>query len=218
VYVVATDRGRLLLLGRLKVDRIVDQREADRHFSRPVYEAPDHLIGAGTPLRLDHVVPEQIARRIKRESGKRLAIARDRYQVDANSLRTTGRITPASAAMLDSLLDGPIDVPTEGAGVSEGGRYERRHLAIERSRVLHEHALRIHGTDCAVCGFSFAETYGPLGDGFAEVHHLAPLGSLTKRMLVDPVTDVVVLCANCHRMIHREDPPLTPQALQSRMR
>jgi hypothetical protein len=90
VYVVATERGRLLLLGRLDVERVVDQAEAERLLGPDVYEAPDHLIGRGTELRLDRLVPEDIARQIERESGKRLAIDADRYRVDANSLRTTG--------------------------------------------------------------------------------------------------------------------------------
>jgi len=68
-----------------------------------------------------------------------------------------------------------------------------------------------------VCGFSFGTSYGALGDGFAEVHHLAPLGTLTGSVLVDPETDVVVLCANCHRMVHRQDPPLTPDELRAAM-
>jgi len=64
VYVVANQGGQLVLLGRLTVNRIVDQHEADRHFGRRVYEAPDHLLGSGTALRLDRGVPEDIARAI----------------------------------------------------------------------------------------------------------------------------------------------------------
>jgi len=29
------------------------------------------------------------------------------------------------------------------------------------------------------------------------------VSELTDRIKVDPVTDMAVLCANCHRMIHR---------------
>jgi len=214
VYVVATERGRLLLLGRLTVERVIDQREAEEHFGYPVYEAPDHLLGVGTELRLDRLVPENIARAVERESGKRIKIAADSYTVDANSLRATGRITAESAALLDSLLDGIVVVDADLPGEREGKRRESRHMAVERSSVLRSRAFRHHGTDCNVCGFSFAAMYGAIGDGFAEVHHLAPLGSLEREVLVNPTTDVVVLCANCHRMVHREDPPLTPDALR----
>ena len=75
-------------------------------------------------------------------------------------------------------------------------------------------ALRVQGSDCSACGFSSGAVHGPLGAGFAEVHHLASLGSLQADVLVDPLGDVVVLCANCHRMVHREDPPVAPDELQ----
>lgn len=214
VYIVGTEAGRLLLLSRLVVGRVVGQREADRKYGRETYEASDHLIGDGAPLRFDRVVPEDITRQTARESGKRIKIAADAYRVDATSLRRTGRLTEASATLFEQLLDDKIKVAADTAEIREGKRREQRHVAIERSSVLRRLALARQGTDCKVCGFSFGATYGPLGDGFAEVHHLAPLGRLRKEMLVDPVADVVVLCANCHRMAHRENPPLDPDQLR----
>jgi predicted HNH restriction endonuclease len=163
-------------------------------------------------------VPEEIARAIERESGKRIGIASDTYRVDSNSLRATGRITEDSAALFESLLDDTVVIRIDDArGEREGERHERPHMIIERSSRLRARALAGHGTDCRVCGFSFGASYGALGDGFAEVHHLAPLGTLTGSVLVDPEADVVVLCANCHRMVHRRNPPLTPDELQAAM-
>lgn len=214
VYIVGTEAGRLLLLSRLIVDRVVGQGAAERAFGRGTYEASDHLIGDGATLRLDRGVPEDVARRIERESGKRLKISPSAYHVDINSLRRTGRLTEASAALLEGLLDDKMKVVVDIDGISEGKRSERRHMAIERSSALRHLALARQGSDCRVCGFSFGAIYGSVGDGFAEIHHLKPLGSLREEMLVDPVADVVVLCANCHRMIHRDSPPLTPEHLR----
>ncbi len=214
IYIVGTDQGRLLLLARLLVERVVDQPEAERHFGHSVYEAADHLLGAGTAFRLDRVVPEVIARELQRESGKRIKIAGDEYRVDPGALQRTGRITEDSAALLDALLDEKVRIGTDPPpGMHEGKRQERRHWTIERSSALRTLALLRQGTDCRACGFSFGAVYGLVGEGFAEVHHLAPLASLQGEASVDPVTDVAVLCANCHRMVHREDPPLTPDEL-----
>ncbi len=105
VYVVATREGRLLLIGRLMVERVVDQREAERHFGRAVYKARNHLIGTGTPVRLDQEVSEEDARAIERESGRSLKIDPHEYRVQAMSLLSTGRITDASAENLDRLLE-----------------------------------------------------------------------------------------------------------------
>jgi 5-methylcytosine-specific restriction enzyme A len=90
-------------------------------------------------------------------------------------------------------------------------------MIIERSSRLRARALACHRTDCRVYGFSFGASYGALGDGFAEIRHLAPLGTLTGCALVDPEADVVVLCANCNRMVHRRNPPRTPDELQTAM-
>lgn len=104
VYVVGTRDGQLLLLGRLNVERVVGQREAEDFFGYEVYDAPDHLIGTGSVLAIDRLVPEDVVRGIERESGKPIKVDSDPFRVDANSLRTTGRITPESAALLDGVI------------------------------------------------------------------------------------------------------------------
>lgn len=52
------------------------------------------------------------------------------------------------------------------------------------------------------CGFDFERVYGSLGHGFAEVHHLRPLFERDAPS-VTRIEDLAVVCANCHRMIHR---------------
>ena len=41
------------------------------------------------------------------------------------------------------------------------------------------------------------------GKGYIEVHHIRPLSFLDEEVAVDPAEDLVCLCANCHRMMHR---------------
>ena len=53
------------------------------------------------------------------------------------------------------------------------------------------------------CGFNFGEFYGDIGREFIEVHHLVPLSSAGQRE-TNPETDLIVLCANCHRIVHRQ--------------
>jgi hypothetical protein len=55
---------------------------------------------------------------------------------------------------------------------------------------------------CEVCDFDFADFYGPLGEGFAEGHHRVPLSTLTEEYRLR-LSDLAVVCANCHRMLHR---------------
>ncbi len=88
---------------------------------------------------------------------------------------------------------------------TEGGRRVVISARIERDPSLRDAALRIHGTICIVCGFSFGKVYGEWGEGFAIVHHLQALGGETAGQRdTDPATDLVVLCGNCHCMVHRK--------------
>ena len=54
-----------------------------------------------------------------------------------------------------------------------------------------------------ICGFDFELKYGELGKGYIEVHHIKPLFNLDEVVVVNPETDLICVCANCHRMLHR---------------
>jgi len=88
---------------------------------------------------------------------------------------------------------------------TEGGIRVRISKSIERSPRLRQLALDIHGYKCQVCDFDFELTYGYWGKEFAEVHHIKPLSELKgEDYQTDPKNDLAVLCANCHRMVHRK--------------
>lgn len=90
------------------------------------------------------------------------------------------------------------------SGEAEGLRHYMLASRIERSSRNRIEAIRLHGYKCQVCGFDFAETYGDLGRNYIEVHHVNPLAEQNGEHIVNPETDLVCLCANCHRMVHRD--------------
>lgn len=100
----------------------------------------------------------------------------------------------------------------------EGAILTRMHVTFERdfklARRRKEKALAETGRlACEACGFDFRAVYGPRGDGYIECHHKVPLSRLrasTRRRL----QDLALLCANCHRMIHRT-PLLSVDALRA---
>ena len=54
--------------------------------------------------------------------------------------------------------------------------------------------------------------------GYAEVHHLVPFGEDPRTRETNPRTDLAVLCANCHRMVHRKrDVALTIEELRGKL-
>jgi len=84
----------------------------------------------------------------------------------------------------------------------------RQHKRIERNARLAKEAKRILGYNCTLCGFNFEKMYGEIGHHYIEAHHLTPISELKgKQVLLNPKKDFTVLCANCHRMIHRCDAP-----------
>jgi hypothetical protein len=92
----------------------------------------------------------------------------------------------------------------------EGREFEHRHLARERSSKLvalaKEHRRRTTGRlACDVCSFDFAKVYGRTGDGYIEAHHLVPVMELTAESETR-IEDLALVCANCHRMLHRRRP------------
>ncbi|WP_165423555.1 HNH endonuclease [Ktedonosporobacter rubrisoli] len=109
-----------------------------------------------------------------------------------------------------------IEEASEPYYFREGKSQLRLTNTHERNPRLRAEAIKIHGVRCYVCDFSFSEAYGPLGNGFIEIHHLRPVAEYTEETLVDPSNDMLPLCANCHRMIHRNpDKLLSPDELRT---
>jgi 5-methylcytosine-specific restriction protein A len=101
----------------------------------------------------------------------------------------------------------------------EGRILTRLHTRKERNRTATERKKRevLHETGklaCEACDFDFATLYGGLGSGFAECHHTIPLSALTAHHPTR-LTDLAILCANCHRMIHRSRPMLSVPGLRA---
>lgn len=100
------------------------------------------------------------------------------------------------------------DIESENSSVFTVAREGKRKIVYttqyERNPTLRKRAIQIHGTNCMACGFNFFNFYGSLGKNYIEVHHVIPLSEFKKEILVNPLTDMVVVCSNCHRMIHRE--------------
>lgn len=85
---------------------------------------------------------------------------------------------------------------------------------FERSPRLRSECINYHGTDCKICGFDFEGVYGELGKNYCHVHHISPLSEVGESHLVCPKTDLIPVCPNCHAMLHKTKPALTPNQLK----
>jgi 5-methylcytosine-specific restriction protein A len=128
-------------------------------------------------------------------------------------------VAAAIRANLDAIA--PADAEADEPDITdapEGTVLTRMHRVRERSAKLvnakKASALKEHGKlTCEGCGFDFAATYGSHGDGFIECHHTKPVHTLRKGQRTN-VAELVLVCSNCHRMIHRRAQWLTMDELR----
>jgi hypothetical protein len=107
----------------------------------------------------------------------------------------------------------------EGREYVEGQRKQREAYFFARNPQLAADAKRLGNYTCEVCDFNFLTHYGELGKGYAECHHRNPLSErpeeLWTQQLTTSLEDVAVVCANCHRMLHRRRPALSVEELKA---
>lgn len=75
----------------------------------------------------------------------------------------------------------------------------------ERDPDARNACLEHHGYACWVCDFQFGAVYGEFGHEFAFVHHRRPVAQRVAEgpYVVDPKTELIPICGNCHAMAHR---------------
>jgi len=64
---------------------------------------------------------------------------------------------------------------------------------------------------CSACNFNFEYFYGEVGKGYIEIHHLEPIFAKEDNFIQsvkEAINNVVPVCANCHRIIHRRSDQL----------
>ena len=100
-------------------------------------------------------------------------------------------------------LDVDSELAEEQEPKAEGAIREYYGKRYERNTENRRRAIEFHGTVCSVCGFDFETVYGDRGKGFIEIHHTKPLSLTNGEVIINPETDLIPVCPNCHRMIHR---------------
>lgn len=123
----------------------------------------------------------------------------------------------------DILLAEEFGVDPNDAEFSEGKEKLKIHLVKERNRHLiatakeHWHKTSKGAVSCVICSFSFDYTYGVIGKGYIEAHHILPISTLTPDTVIR-IGDLAPVCSNCHTIIHRYRPWLTIDQLKNIIR
>lgn len=129
------------------------------------------------------------------------------YQENDRELTVWARRYFSLAMALMPVEELEFEAALNPEGLPEGAKIRVEANRYERSRINRAACIELHGDSCLVCDFNFGETYGEAGRGFIHVHHVTPVSRLGEGYQVNPATDLVPLCPNCHAMAHRFDPP-----------
>jgi 5-methylcytosine-specific restriction protein A len=109
----------------------------------------------------------------------------------------------------------PDEVGYDENEYHEGALRQVRVNAYERNSAARQKCIDIHGSRCKVCDFHFGDFYGKEMDDYIHVHHLTLLSEIGEAYVVNPETDLVPVCANCHAVIHRKKPPYSLEDVRS---
>lgn len=112
VYIVNVLGGRLRLLSRITIDKIVSEQEAKKKFGDDVYPGKDQCLGKpghSTPVSVSRYVPADVVRRLSFVNSKGKEVPpkfrdADSESLDGQTLRGVRQLTEGSAKLLDSAL------------------------------------------------------------------------------------------------------------------
>lgn len=154
---------------------------------------------------------------------KNISVINSEYEISITGLEN-------SNAIIDSLIEddddfeGLIeenDVLTDLDIVEgiEGKEQLTLHLKKERNysfmkKCKQLYALKDKYLHCEICNFSFYERYGDIGINFIEGHHKYPIAELKAETKIKS-SDILMVCSNCHRMIHKTYPCLSEETLRT---
>ena len=118
----------------------------------------------------------------------------------------------ASSALLPD-LESDEELESEGDPRTYAHRSYERKSGNRRKKIdsIKKRGLPIA---CECCGFDFEKTYGERGRDFIEVHHAVPVSELKAGQRLR-ISDLRLLCSNCHRMVHRRQPWLSIEEVQA---
>lgn len=151
---------------------------------------------------------------LKSSSGPVVKSRRGYWTLNADQVTYPDEVDAGPVNEEDGVLDvegeDPGDSLNPEASAMEGGivhamrRHRLRESALRDKKIQSVLSASGGRLRCEVpgCGFDYFEVYGELGREFAHVHHKNPLGDRSAPSETK-LSELAIVCANCHAMIHR---------------
>jgi len=148
------------------------------------------------------------------------------HEFSENRVRLHAIAAEIKKAALDQTLRAKLykvedDDQTLTDSVIEGQILYKLHKVRERDKDIvkakKQQALSMVGClACEACVFDFGKGYGEIGFGYIECHHRTPLSTF-KVQTKTTLDDLALVCANCHRVLHRAIDTLTVEDLKTKI-
>ena len=112
-----------------------------------------------------------------------------------------------------------VNLEEDSESFPEGKKVLRAHVVRERNQKLvklaKERFKEEHGKlYCEICKFDFEEKYGDIGRDYIEAHHMKHVCTFEENEETK-ISDLILVCSNCHKMLHRKRPWLTAEQIRS---
>lgn len=102
--------------------------------------------------------------------------------------------------------------------LTEGNSKRVEVSVYKRCLEARQKCIELKGCFCSVCGFNFEKNYGSIGQGFIHIHHINQLSETNDERIVNPETDLLPVCPNCHSMLHKRKPAFSVEELKLLLR
>lgn len=110
--------------------------------------------------------------------------------------------------ILQHILDNfDVEYNSSNNTYEEGKAYKTPITSYERNPLARKECIAHYHNEykCQICGMDFRNVYGEVGRDFIHVHHIYFISSMKGREhKVNPKTDLIPVCPNCHAMLHRK--------------
>jgi len=149
-----------------------------------------------------------------------LSVSKNTDGIDPANLNDSEKVITELASRFLSMVLGllPVENKEENSsdvvGYPEGALMQVKINKYERNQINRAACLSIHGYSCSVCGLLLEDKYGEIGRNCIQVHHIIPVSELGADYIIDPKTDLIPVCPNCHMILHKKNPPYTIDELK----
>lgn len=212
-YAEIMDDGRVLYhSNNMRVEPVSNNLTSARIWKRRAVAVDKHIRAAyidQLPIRAlvlmgerrDRADPTSKASRVRSRLLDPTAWAVTEYDIETGDFVLTRGADPV--VPFTSSVDAEAAAFKEGALRRSFRKHRHREWRARRDKI--GEVMRTRGRlicEVSNCGFDFEQQYGELGAGYAHVHHLTPLSAASPRGTETKLSDLAIVCANCHSMIY----------------